>query len=173
MHTPADSPIPGMAPIPFATRGAFQDAVTAGLAVAQREILVASGDFHDWPFNQPAVEAHLRAFFHASRVNRVRLLTTEQHGLGNAAPRLVRVAREFSHAFAVRLVPAAVTENFRRSWCLIVVDRARMVRRFHPDQMRGVAEFDPDEAELRTERFEALWNESTPGLAATTIGLPA
>lgn len=167
------SVIPGMVPVPFTTRGGFQDAVTAALGAAQREIIVASAEFTGWPFNQPAVETHLRAFFRASRVNRVRLLTTGQHGLGQSAPRLARVAREFSHAFAVRLVADAVAEQFRRHWCLVMVDRARLVRRFHPDQMRGVAEFDPDEAEVRAERFEVLWNESTPGLAATTIGLSA
>jgi hypothetical protein len=37
--------------------------------------------------------------------------------------------------------------------------------------MRGIAEFNPLEAEAWVDRFESAWHESSPGLATTTIGL--
>jgi len=134
---------------------------------------MADASFSDWPLNQPEVEASLRNFFHASRVNRVRLLTTDSNRLGREAPRLARLGREFSHAFQSRITTRATALKFIRGFSLLVVDRTRIVRRFHPDQIRGIDEFNPDEAELWIESFEAVWNDSTPGFAVTTIGLSA
>lgn len=165
--------IPGMEPEQFETRGAFHQAVVTLLTGAQREILLASGTFAGWPTHLPEVDTLLRGFFHASRVNKLRLLTTEQHLLHREAPRLLRVAREFSHVFSTRIVPAALATRMTERFNFILVDRSRMVRRFDPVQMRGVIEFNPDEADQWLQRFEALWAESTPGLAATTIGLSA
>jgi hypothetical protein len=163
--------IPGMRPDHFETRAAFQEAVLQGLASAQREILLADGTFTHWALNRPDIEATLRSFFHASRVNRLRLLTTADSHLLRDAPRLARVARDFSHAFAARITPASINDAFTLKFSLLVVDRARLVRRFHPDQMRGIAEFNPLEAEAWVDRFESAWHESSPGLATTTIGL--
>lgn len=165
--------IPGMPPDHFETRAAFHEAVLQGLASAQREILLADGTFTHWALNRPDVEAILRTFFHASRVNRLRLLTTADNHLLRDTPRLARVARDFSHAFAARITPASINEAFTLKFSLLVVDRSRLVRRFHPDQMRGIAEFDPLEAEAWVDRFESVWHESGPGLATTTIGLSA
>ena len=75
--------------------------------------------------------------------------------------------------FSTRIVPAALATRMTERFNFILVDRSRMVRRFDPVQMRGVIEFNPDEADQWLQRFEALWAESTPGLAATTIGLSA
>lgn len=169
----SEVPVPGLPPARIESRSDLHAAVRSALASAQREILMADASFADWPLNQPDVETILRSFFHASRVNRIRLLTSDASRLGSAAPRLGRVAREFSHAFESRITTVAKGQQWIRGFSLLVVDRSRIVRRFHPDQMRGIAEFNPDEADLWIERFESVWNDSTPGLAATTIGLPA
>lgn len=162
---------PGLPATPFETRSEFQEHILNGVTMAQREILMADLDFQIWPLNSPVLESSLRGFFLTSRVNRLRLLTGPDHRITQQAPRLIRVLTQFSHAFNCRTPPDHLMQRFSSDFSLLVVDRARLVRRFHQDRPRGTVEFDPDEARLWTDLFEAIWDESSPGLSATTLGL--
>lgn len=164
-------PLPGLPAAPFDTRSEFQEHILNGVTMAQREILMADLDFQIWPLNSPDLETSLRGFFLASRVNRLRLLAGPGHRIARQAPRLMRVLTQFSHAFTCRTPPDHLMQRFSNDISLLVVDRARLVRRFHQDRPRGTVEFDPDEAHLWTDLFEAIWDESSPGLSATTLGL--
>ncbi len=168
MSDDAFSNIPRIA---IESRAEFGEQVLAHITTAQREILMADRDFLGWPLNSPAVETALRAFLLADPINRIRLLTTEHNRLHRDAPRLIWLLRDFSHAFTCRFPPASLTARFSEQMCLLVIDRSRLVRRFHRDQPRGISEFNPDEAQIWTDHFEAVWDESTSGMAATTIGL--
>jgi len=163
--------LPGLPPVPFDTRSEFQAHLLNNVSMAQREILMADLDFQIWPLNSPILEDSLRAFFLASRVNRLRLLTGPGHRIAQQAPRLMRVMTQFSHAFTCRTPPDNLMHRFASDISLLVIDRARLVRRFHQDRPRGVVEFNADEAHVWTDLFETIWEESSPGLSATTLGL--
>ena len=166
-----DDGFSGIEPIQIETRAQFRDEVATALATAQGEILLADHDFAGWPLNSPAVEEALRRFFLASRVNRMRLLTTPAHQLHRESPRLMSLLRDFGHVFSCRYPPDTMIARFSQDTCLLVIDRVRVVRRFNRHQPRGSAEFSPDEGQAWADHFESIWNESTASLSVTTLGL--
>ena len=167
----SDSGFSGIEPIQIESHAQFRDAVAAALATAQGEILLADRDFAGWPLNSPVVEEALRRFFLASRVNRMRLLTTPTHQLHRESPRLMGLLRDFGHAFSCRYPPDTMMARFSQDTCLLVIDRVRVVRRFHHHQPLGIAEFSTDEGQAWADHFESIWDESTSGLSVTTLGL--
>jgi len=167
-----DTP-PGFATAQFDTRAEFQAQILSTIRLAQREILIADLDFHDWPLNSPEFDTALRSFFHISRANQLHLLTTSANRLHSFAPRFMRIMRDFSHVLTCRVAPDALIPRLANDFSVLVGDQSLLVRRFHHSKMRGRAEFNPDEASTWAGSFRALWDESTPGLSATTLGLSA
>jgi len=167
-----DAPL-GFATINFDTRADFQAQILSAIRLAQREVLIADLDFRDWPLNSPELETALRAFFHISRVNQLHMLTTSANRLQQSAPRFMRVMRDFSHVLICRVAPDTLIHRLANDFSVLVGDQSILVRRYHHNQMRGLAEFNPDEASSWAGSFRALWDESTPGLSATTLGLSA
>jgi hypothetical protein len=165
---PAGEPFPT---IRFATRAEFDAQLLAALGSAQREIWLADADFSRWPLNSPAIEEAMQRFLLTSRANRLHLITATPHHLTQQAPRFMRLLRTFGHSLFCRQVPEQVALRFAEDCSIGIVDRARMVRRFHRDTMRGVAEFHPNEVGPWVDQFQSLWDESTPGISATTLGL--
>jgi hypothetical protein len=54
----------------------------------------------------------------------------------------------------------------------VVADETHSVRRFHFEDLRGLlAKDDPIEASTLAERFEEIWEASTPAVTANTLGL--
>ncbi|MGA2548856.1 MAG: hypothetical protein ABSF50_01800 [Burkholderiaceae bacterium] len=157
--------------IRFDTRTGFDEQLLAATGSAQREIWLADFDFSRWPLNSPKIEEALQAFLLASRANRVQLLAASSSHLTQQAPRFMRLLRLFGHALVCRQVPEQVATRFAEDCSFAIVDRARMVRRFHRDTMRGAAEFHPNEVGPWVDQFQSLWDEATPGISATTLGL--
>ncbi len=163
----------GIPTMQFDTRSDFHAQILLAMESAQREIWMADGDFSKWPLNRPEVENALHRFLLASRANRLHLLTYQSQHLQNATPRFMRLLRLFGHAIICRQPADTLTSRVAEAMSMVIVDRTRLVRRFHRDGMRGVATADPAEVSLWIEQLEAIWDDATPGLAATTLGLSA
>jgi hypothetical protein len=157
--------------IPFDTRAQFEAQLLLALGSAQREIWLADEDFSRWPLNQMEAEQAMHAFLLASRSNRIHVLTAKSAYLMHQAPRFMRLVRLFGHALAWRSVPDPIITRFAEDCSFCVVDRARMVRRYHRDTMRGVAEFHPNEVGPWVDQFQSVWDEASPGIAAVPLGL--
>lgn len=167
-ENPRPEPFPT---IGFDTRTEFDAQLKAAIASAQREIWLADADFSRWPLNSPAIEEALHAFLLASRANRLHLILASSNFVTQQAPRFMRLIRLFGHAALCRQAPEQLALRFAEDCSFAIVDRARMVRRFHRDTMRGVAEFHPNEVGPWVDQFQSLWDESTLGISATTLGL--
>lgn len=157
--------------VPFDTRAAFETQLLLALNSAQREIWLADEDFSRWPLNGTAAESALHTFLLASRSNRIQLLTAKSEHLTQQAPRFIRLVTLFAHAILWRRAPEPLLTRFAEDCSFCIVDRARMVRRFHRDTMRGVAEFHPNEVGPWVDQFQSVWDEAEPGIAAVPLGL--
>ncbi len=168
--TPPD-PIAPLPSIPFESRQEFEREVLAAFGSAQREIWLADASFRQWSLNSVAGEEKMHALLVASRANRIHLLVADDQYLSRDAPRFMRLLRLFGQSLLVRRPPDEVANRFAEDCSFVIVDRARMVRRFHRDSMRGVAEFHPNRVGPWVDQFQSVWEESSPGLSGTILGL--
>jgi len=111
----------------------------------------------------------LRRLLLARRTNRLCLVLHDAGNIMRDCPRLVGLLRQFSHNLSIhRVLPAArrVYDPFA------VADDTHFVRRFHYEDMRGVASIgDIANTRLLIKRFDEIWAASAPAVSATTIGL--
>ncbi len=156
---------------PFDTRAAFVGHLQDALERAQREVWLADRDFADWPLAAPPFAAALQDFLRRSAANQMRLLTLDADRIPAAAPRFMQVIRGHALTAQCRVVPAHAAPRFGEACSMLIADRSLLVRRFHRDHLRGAAAFDPAGARPWLDQFETLWDESSPTLASTTLGL--
>lgn len=156
---------------PFDTRAAFVGHLRDALDQAQREVWLADRDFADWPLAEPAFTSSLQAFLRQSAANHMRLLTLDPDRIPGAAPRFMQVIRGHAINAQCRVVPSHAAARFGEACSMLIADRSLLVRRFHRDHLRGALEFDPAAARPWLDQFETLWEESSPTLASTTLGL--
>jgi hypothetical protein len=155
----------------FDTRAAFIEHLQATLERAQHEVWIADRDFADWPLTQPAFEDALRAFLRSSAAHHLKMLTLDAERIATNAPRFLAVMRAHAYNAQCRIVPPHAAARFGEACSMLIVDRTLVVRRFHRDHLRGSSEFDPAAARPWLDQFEMVWEESSPALASTTIGL--
>ena len=156
---------------PFDTRAAFATHLQDALRQAQREVWMADRDFADWPLGDAAFTASLQGFLRQSAANRLRLLTLDADRIASLAPRFMQVLRGHPQNAQCRAVPPHAASRFGEACSMLIADRSLAVRRFHRDHPRGAIEFDPAAARPWLDQFELLWEESSPVLASTTLGL--
>lgn len=156
----------------FDTRAVFCEQLLQALHRAQREVWMADANFAAWPLNRPDFSEALHHFLHASAANRLYLLTLDGERIAAAAPRFMAVLRTFSTAARCRVVPAHGAARFGEACSMLVADRSFVVRRFHRDHTRGIAELDPGGVRVWIDQFESLWEEAAPCLVGTSLGLP-
>ena len=120
-------------------------------------------------FNSPQRYELLRTLLLARRTNRVYLVLHETANIARDCPRLTMLLRQFSHAMSVH----QTLHDARRIYdAFAVADDARFVRRFHYDDVRGVATVgDVAVTGLLLKRFDEIWQASAPAVTATTLGL--
>jgi hypothetical protein len=155
----------------FDTRAAFTDHLQDALGRAQREVWMTDRDFSDWPISTAPFTAALQGFLRMSAANRLRMLTLDPDRIAIAAPRFIEILRPHSIGAQCRLVPPHAAARFGEACSMMIVDRTLLVRRFHRDHLRGAVEFDPAAARPWLDQFEMLWEESSPALASTKLGL--
>jgi hypothetical protein len=112
---------------------------------------------------------HLRGFLFGNRANRVQIVVHDASNLQRDCPRLMNLLRQFSHAMSIHETePEAkgVYDPFA------VMDERDYVHRFHYDDMRGLLGLDDlANARVLVQRFEEIWEASSPAASATTLGL--
>ncbi len=111
----------------------------------------------------------VRRFLLASRTRTIQIVLHDTSNLQRDCPRLINLLREFSHVVTIHETePQAkgVYDPFA------VMDERDYVHRFHYDDTRGLLGLDdPHEARGFVQRFEELWEASSPASSGTTLGL--
>ena len=111
----------------------------------------------------------LARFLRADRMNRLLIITHDVRSLSAACPRLIGLARQFSHALSIR-------ETLRQARHahdpFVIVDGSHYVHRFHHDHLRA-AQGLHDAAGTRQliDRFDEIAEYSGPPLAINVTGL--
>jgi hypothetical protein len=120
-------------------------------------------------YNSPRRHEALRRFLLASRRNTLRIVVHEPAHLDRNCPRLLALLRQFSHAIHIHEthpVAKSVYDPFA------VADDRFFVHRFHFEELRGLSALeDPIGAHTLIERFEEIWEASSPAVGPTTLGL--
>lgn len=183
-------PPPASPPSTTATRPASVPA-GAALATPQRVELTSNADFAmaldgitglatrtlrlfdptcaEFGFNSPQREEQLTRFLRARRTNRLMIAVHDPRVITVYSPRLLRVLRLFSHAIAIHRTNEAI-RNIEDT--LVVADDQHCIRKPHHQYTRGVVLLhDPGDTREWLNRFNAIWEQSTPSVSATTIGL--
>lgn len=155
----------------FDTRAAFGEQLLRALDRAQNEVWMADRDFVDWPVATAEFAGTLQKFLRDSAANHLRILTLDAEHLATRAPRLLTVLRTHAQNAQCRVVPTHAAARFGEACAMLIVDRALLVRRFHRDHARGATELDPVAARPWLDQFEMLWEESSPALSSTALGL--
>lgn len=159
------APVPAL--LPFDTRAAFQERLVEVLERARATLDAFDPDFALFRLGAPDVDAILRRYLHDG--GRLRLALHDPAYLDRAAPRFLRLVRDYAHAVECRRTPKSL-RNLTDSFC--IADGLHIVRRFHSDHLRGEAVFDAaQQTELSRLRFTAIWAESQPALQAGVTGL--
>ncbi|UCE30384.1 MAG: hypothetical protein JSW68_09910 [Burkholderiales bacterium] len=152
---------------PFDDRTGFTEQLRTLITEATESLLLVATDFSDWPLDDMAVHAALREFLHEHRQASLQLLLDDTRHLGRAAPRFCTLRRHYSHLIECRCTPRVMLEE-----PCAIADERHMLRRFDNARFRGELALDArQEVDELLMLYRPLWNESTPCLPATTLGL--
>ena len=120
-------------------------------------------------YNTAARTAILKQFLLANRANRLVFVLHDTRQLPLEHPRLIDLARQFSHACTIRETLRGakhVADPF------VVFDASHYVHRFHYDHMRAAQGMhDPAGAQQLIERYAEIQECSGPPLPANVTGL--
>ena len=120
-------------------------------------------------YNSPRRHEALRRFLLASRRNVVRIVVHEPAHLDRNCPRLLALLRQSGHAIRIHETHPTAKSVYDP---FAVADDRFFVHRFHFEELRGLSAFDdPIGAHALIERFEEIWEASSPAVGATTLGL--
>lgn len=151
----------------FAFRSEFHQAVQELLMRTRRAVALVDRDFADWPLESPAAIAQLERILREPE-SRLRLIVHSTDWLEKHGARLGQLRRTFAGRVECRQAPASVAAGEG----LMLGDRLHLLRRAHFESFRGRVMFAmPDQAEPWSHKYEALWEESTPCLTNTALGL--
>ncbi|MFN0161292.1 MAG: hypothetical protein ACKVQQ_08685 [Burkholderiales bacterium] len=152
----------------IASRGEFSAALDEVIARADRNLRIFDPTLEHYGMNSAAREEQFAEFLNRRRTNRLMIVAHDMQVVTRAA-RFMRLLRRFSHAIAVHQTNDAI-RNLED--VLIVADDLHCLRRPHHQHPKGVVYFE-DRGETREwlNRFNAIWEQSTPTVSATTVGL--
>jgi hypothetical protein len=120
-------------------------------------------------FNSPRRHQALRRFLLASRRNTVRIVLHDASRLDRDCPRLLLLLRELGHALNIHETHPPAKQIYDP---FLIADDRHYAHRFHFEQMGGLRGLDdPIGARALIERFEEIWEASSPAVSATTLGL--
>jgi hypothetical protein len=151
---------------PIEGRAEFQAAVIEALDASRHSVTLVDRDFEDWPLESAAGEQALRALL--GRGARLQVLVGRRDWLERHGSRFMRLRRLHPALVEIREIPA----NLRVDESALLGDNQHLVRRAHGDSFHGrLVIASPSEVEPYTDRYRAVWDEATPCLPATTLGL--
>ena len=120
-------------------------------------------------YNSPRRFDLLRQFLLASQRNRLQIVVHDPQTIDRNCPRILKLLRLHSHAISIHETHSNAKSVYDP---FAVVDDHSFVHRFHFDEMRGLMALDdPIGTHVLTERFNEIWEASSPTISATTLGL--
>ena len=151
------------------TKAEFALALDQVIGKTRRTLRLFDPTLADYGMGTALREEQLRNFLLKSRASRLMIAVHDTTVITRAAPRLMRLVRQFSHAIAIHQTHAEIR---KLDDSLVIGDDAHCLRRPHSRQARGSVYLD-DAVESRAwlNRFNAIWEQSSPSVSATTIGL--
>jgi hypothetical protein len=152
----------------FTSKLQYDEFVDEVIALARHELRIFENQLGT-SYNASARHEALRQFLLASRRNRVRIAVHDATTIDRFCPRMQQLVRAFSHAVTIHETQQQAKGVYDP---FVVADDMHSVRLFHFDTLRGLhAKNDPIEASALVERFEEIWEVSTPAVTANTLGL--
>lgn len=150
------------------SRGEFHEAVLAALQATRRDLLLADRSFEDWPLESAAGSEALERVLLGDPRSRLRVLVADPEWLERHGARFAVLRHRHRDRIACRRIPVRLFDGTG----VLIGDRRHLLRRAHADRFRGRLSLSaPAEVEPVAVRHDALWDESTPCLSATTLGL--
>ncbi|MBV8605152.1 MAG: hypothetical protein JO224_10745 [Pelomonas sp.] len=157
-------------------RAAWQEGLRAALLKAcadgAREILCFDADFMAWPWSEAGVLAALTAWAHPPR--RLTLVATQYDALARRHPRFVAWRQRYDHCVAAFVHAAEPGDRPGHDAALVAMGASGAVlslRLLDAARLRVSASLRADEAMLLRQWFDVTTQRSSPGFAATTLGL--
>jgi hypothetical protein len=152
----------------FTSKLQYDEFVDEVIRLAKHELRIFDNELGS-SYNATARHDALRQFLLASRRNRVRIVVHDAAKIDRFCPRMKLLMRSFSHAVTIHETQQQAKGVYDP---FVVADDAHSVRRFHFEDLRGLfAKDDPIEASTLAERFEEIWEASTPAVTVNTLGL--
>ena len=146
----------------------YEAAIDAVLAKAKSTIRIFDQTLGS-EYNSALRTDLLRKFFLASRRNSLQIVLHDTQALDRSCPRLLGLLRIYGHSISIHETRPAAKSVYDP---FVVVDDSCFVHRFHFDEVRGLsAHNDPAATQPFIERFAEIWEESSPAVTATTLGL--
>lgn len=139
------------------------------MLLARRDLRIFDTDLSELGFNTPEVEEQMGKFLRGARTNRLLIAVRDTEYIVQSCPRLIRLLRQYSHAIFIHQINDKI-RNLED--IMLIADDAHYLRRPNFEQPKGVVVLN-DAGETRgwLNRFEEIWEQSTPAVSATTVGL--
>lgn len=138
------------------------------IAEATDSIAWLDDNFSESGINSAALVEQFRDFLLGSSKRRVRILTHRSQFLETNAPRFSALLKTFSPQVNVRLVHP---EDWQGQ-AMMLADGRHVLTRPQADRWRGFLAFDAcTQSEQLALKFDQLWDNATPCLGPTTLGL--
>lgn len=152
----------------FESNREYEALTDSMIPVTQRLIRVFDKTLsRDW--NSAQRIALLRQFLLSARTNRLLIVLHETRQIATEQPRLLELARQFSHACTIRETLRAAKHVYDP---FIIFDGSHYLHRFHHAHMRAAQGLhDAAGAQELVERFDELTECSGPPLATNVTGL--
>ena len=153
---------------PLLGNAEYEAALDTALAKAQRSIRIFEHTLGRG-YNSPQRFELLRRFLLASRRNRLQIVVHQPQTIDRDCPRILNLLRLHNHSISIHETHSNAKSVYDP---FTVVDDHSFVHRFHFDEMRGLLALDdPIGTHALAERFDEIWEASSPTVSATTIGL--
>lgn len=153
---------------PLLGNAEYEAALDTVLAKAQRSVRIFEHTLGRG-YNSPQRFDLLHQFLLASRRNRLQIVVHEPRTIDQNCPRILNLLRLHSHAISIHETHSNAKSVYDP---FTLVDDHSFVHRFHFDEMRGLLALDDlIGIHALAERFDEIWEASSPTVSATTIGL--
>jgi hypothetical protein len=145
-----------------------EKAIDTVLQSAKKRILIFDQSLSKG-YNSVARIESIRQFLLSSRRNTLQIALHDTQSMDRNCPRLLGLLRVHGHAISIHETHATAKSVYDP---FVVVDDHSFVHRFHFDELRGLLALDdPIETHAFIERFAEIWEESSPAVSGTTLGL--
>ena len=120
-------------------------------------------------YNSPARCELLRTFLRADPLNRLFIVLHEPESMARVCPRFVTLLQHFGHIAKVRQTPRWARHVYDP---FAIFDASHYLHRFHHTSLRYArGRNELTGAQQLLDRFEEMWEASSPAAATTVLGL--